>query len=73
MLGRKIHVLGIAIFLLWDFSFIRLEGERKHMGSSIRDDDMFLFNEFISKPELVDLPLHERRITWSRTVEEVMS
>lgn len=43
------------------------------MDSTTREDDMSLFNEFTSKSELVDLHLHERPFTCSKTGNGVMS
>lgn len=45
----------------------------KGMGVGSREEEMTCFNEFIDVAQLIDLPLVERRFTWSRLDGSCMS
>ncbi|PNX92269.1 cysteine-rich receptor-like protein kinase [Trifolium pratense] len=59
--------------LLGDFNAIRDETERKGSSEVIRREEIIDFDDFISETELIDLPLHGRRFTWSRIGGSAMS
>lgn len=60
-------------FLLGDFNIIKAKKERKGINSYTRREEMEDFDYFISKAELIDLPLHGRRFIWSRSNGSTMS
>jgi hypothetical protein len=46
-----------------DFNLIRRPEDKNRDGVDL--NEMFLFNKAINKLELVELPLHGRRYTWT--------
>jgi hypothetical protein len=50
--------------LLGDFNFIRSHDNRNKPGGDVHD--MFLFNEIIGHPGLLELPLKGHSYTWSK-------
>ncbi|GAU22483.1 hypothetical protein TSUD_296020 [Trifolium subterraneum] len=56
-----------------DFNSVRNGGERCGRGGGVVDAEVDRFNEFILNSELIDLPLHGRRFTWSRSDGSSMS
>jgi hypothetical protein len=59
--------------VLGDFNAIREESERRGASDIIRRDEIAEFDEFITESDLIDLPLHGRRFTWSRSGSPCMS
>jgi hypothetical protein len=59
--------------VLGDFNAIREESERRGANNNIRREEVVGFDEFITDTELIDLPLHGRRFTWSRGDGSCMS
>lgn len=49
-----------------DFNAVRVAEERRGRNSVCKRREMIEFNEFISKLQLVDLPLTRRKFTWYR-------
>ena len=45
-----------------DFNLFRRPEDRNRDGADV--NEMFLFNEAISKLSLIELPLHGRQYTW---------
>ncbi|GAU49774.1 hypothetical protein TSUD_141640 [Trifolium subterraneum] len=56
-----------------DFNSVQNGGERCGRGGGVVDAEADKFNEFILNSELIDLPLHGRRFTWSRSDGSSMS
>jgi hypothetical protein len=49
--------------IVGDFNFIRKPSDRNRDGGEV--NEMFMFNEAISKLGIVELPLKDRQYTWS--------
>lgn len=49
--------------IVGDFNLMRSPENRNRPGGDVTE--MFLFNEAISAPRLVELPLHGRKYTWT--------
>ncbi|XP_058778478.1 uncharacterized protein LOC131652588 [Vicia villosa] len=77
--GRKKHELwaalssrvreknGESICVLGDFNSIRNGEERRGSAVNIRSEKAEEFDNFITGADLIDLPLHGSKFTWSRT------
>jgi exonuclease III len=57
--------------VLGDFNAIREESERKGVSNNIRSEEIAEFDDFITDPELIDLPLHGRRFTWTLCMSRI--
>ena len=49
--------------IVGDFNLIRKPEDRNREGANI--NEIFLFNEAISKLDIIELPLHGRQFTWT--------